>query len=249
MRVRMTELETNVHKEDTMYEQSYYEILGVDKEASQEKLKKAFIELALQYHPEINPGRESEAKFKAIYEAYTVLKDEAKRQEYDQIGQAYAGEKTAYDLSLESIFYEILGVARDASEREISKAFTKLAMQYGSALNPPKADNGEKLKKVYNTYTILRDKAKRREYERSDQDASSQENAQNESSALTIKDILYEIRELAEEFGLSVDENSIDPLGIFSLGKQVVNEAYWYGEHLLSDVLGIRIRGKVRRKH
>lgn len=236
-----------------MDKQGYYEILGVDKEASEGKLKKAFIELALQYHPEINPDRQNEAKFKAVYEAYTVLKDEAKRRAYDQIGrdafsQAHAREETSYDLSLESILYEILGVSRDASEQEINKAFTKLAMQYGSVLNLS-GDNGEKLKKVYKTYTILRDKAKRQECDRSDQDAPAQKNAENESfSALTIEDILYDIRELAEEFGLSFDEKSIDPLGIFSLGKQVVKDACWYGEHLLSDVLGIRVRGKVRRK-
>ncbi len=237
-----------------MYKKSYYQILGVDKEASGVKVKRAFIGLALRYHPEINPGRENEEKFKAVYEAYAVLKDKAKRQEYDQIGQdvfsqTYAGEETSYDLSLESILYEILGVAKDAPERDINKAFTKLAMQYGSALNLG-GDNGEKLRKVYNTYTLLRDKAKRREYSRSDQNASSQEDAGDESfSALTIEDILYDIRELARGFGLSFDEKSIDPLGIFPLGKQVINDAYWYGEHLLSDVLGIRIRGKVRRKH
>jgi len=238
-----------------MYKQDYYQILGVDREASEQKLKKAFIELALQYHPDINPGRENEAKFKEVYQAYAVLKDEVKRREYDQIGQdafsqVYAGKETSDDLSLESVLYQILGVARDTSGQDISKAFTKLAIQYGSLLNPPQADNGEKLKKVYQAYTILRDKAKRPECDRCDQAASGQENAAGESSsALTIEDILYDIRELAREFGLSFDEKSIDPLGIFSLGKQVVNEAYWYGEHLLSDVLGIRIRGEVRRKH
>ena len=237
-----------------MYKQGFYQILGVDREASGGKLKRAFIGLALRYHPEINPGRENEESFKEIYEAYTVLKDGAKKQEYDQVGQdafsqTYAGEETAYDLSLESILYEILGVAKDAPERDINKAFTKLAIQYGSALNLS-GDNGEKLRKVYKTYTLLRDKAKRQEYDRSDQGASTQENAEDESfSALTIEDILYDIRELAREFGLNFDEKSIDPLGIFSLGRQVVNDAYWYGEHLLSDVLGIRIRGKVRRRH
>ncbi len=237
-----------------MDKKGYYEILGINRDASEGKLKKAFIELALQHHPDLNPGKENEAKFKKVYEAYTVLRDEAKRQEYDQIGQdafspARAGEEASYDLSLESILYQILGVARDASEQDINKAFTKLAMQYGSVLNLG-GDNGERLKKVYNAYTVLKDKAKRREYSRSDQDASTQENAGDESfSALTIEDILYDIRELAGEFGLGFDENSIDPLGIFSLGKQVVNDAYWYGEHLLSDVLGIRVRGKVRRRH
>ena len=239
---------------DGMYKQGYYEILGVNRGASEEKVREAFTELALQYHPELNPGRENEAKFREIYEAYAVLKDGAKRREYDQIGQdafsqVYAGEETCRDLSLESILYEILGVAKDASEQDINKAFTKLAIRYHFVLNLGR-DNEDRLKKVYKAYTVLKDKAKRREYDRSDQDASAGGNAEDEPlSALTIEDILYDIKELAKEFGLSFDEKSIDPLGIFPLGKQVVNDAFWYGEHLLSDVLGIRIRGKVRRKH
>ncbi len=238
----------------SMHKPDYHEILGINRDASDGELKKAFVELALQHHPDINPGEKNEAKFKEVYEAYLVLRDEAKRREYDQFGQdafsqAHASEETSFDLSLESVLCEMLGVAKDASQQEINKAFTRLAIQYGSVLNLS-GDNGVKLKKVYKTYTLLRDKAKRREYDRSDQDASTQENAGDESlSALTIEDILYDIKELAEEFGSSFDEKSIDPLGIFSLGRQVADNAYWYGRHFLSDALGIRIRGKVRRKH
>lgn len=67
---------------------NYYEILGVDKKASQDDLKKAFRKLARKYHPDLNPGdKNSEQKFKELNEAYTVLGDEKKRAEYDQFGR------------------------------------------------------------------------------------------------------------------------------------------------------------------
>jgi len=65
----------------------YYKILGVSKNASQEEIKKAYRKLALQYHPDKNKGNKSaEEKFKKINEAYAVLSDKEKRQQYDQFG-------------------------------------------------------------------------------------------------------------------------------------------------------------------
>lgn len=65
----------------------YYKILGVDKKASQDDIKKAYRKLALKYHPDKNPDNKSaEEKFKDIGEAYEVLKDTEKRQKYDQLG-------------------------------------------------------------------------------------------------------------------------------------------------------------------
>ena len=63
----------------------YYKILGVSKKADQQQIKSAFRKLAFQYHPDKNPGneKESEAKFKEINEAFAVLGDESKRQQYD----------------------------------------------------------------------------------------------------------------------------------------------------------------------
>ena len=61
----------------------YYEVLGVDKSASQDDIKKAYRKLAMQYHPDRNPGDKSaEEKFKEINEAYEVLGDEDKRAKY-----------------------------------------------------------------------------------------------------------------------------------------------------------------------
>jgi molecular chaperone DnaJ len=71
----------------------YYEILGIDRGASTEEIKKAYRKLAMKYHPDRNPGDESaEAKFKEASEAYEVLKDAEKRGRYDQYGHAGLGD-------------------------------------------------------------------------------------------------------------------------------------------------------------
>ena len=67
----------------------YYEVLGVPKDADEAALKKAYRVLAKKYHPDTNPGdAEAEAKFKEASEAYAVLSDPQKRQQYDQFGHA-----------------------------------------------------------------------------------------------------------------------------------------------------------------
>ncbi|WP_424357471.1 molecular chaperone DnaJ [Methanocella sp. MCL-LM] len=66
----------------------YYEVLGVDKSAGVDDIKKAYRKLALQYHPDRNKEAGAEEKFKEISEAYAVLSDEQKRSKYDQYGHA-----------------------------------------------------------------------------------------------------------------------------------------------------------------
>ncbi len=67
----------------------YYEVLGINKGASDDEIKKAYRKLAKKYHPDINPGnKEAEEKFKEASEAYEILSDSQKRQMYDQYGHA-----------------------------------------------------------------------------------------------------------------------------------------------------------------
>ncbi len=70
-----------------MAKRDYYEVLGVDKNASEEDIKKAYRKIAIKYHPDRNPdNKDAEAKFKEAAEAYDVLHDPQKRQQYDQFG-------------------------------------------------------------------------------------------------------------------------------------------------------------------
>ncbi len=77
----------------------YYEILGVDRSATQEQVKRAFRRLARRHHPDVNPDdAEAEARFKEIAEAYEVLRDPERRAHYDHFGHAPPGAAAAADF-------------------------------------------------------------------------------------------------------------------------------------------------------
>ena len=104
---------------------SYYDVLGVSKDADEKEIKSAFRKLAKQYHPDINKEPGAEAKFKEIGEAYAVLGDAEKRRQYDQFGhEAFTqgasqggfgggfggfGGFNAEDIDLSSIFGDLFG--------------------------------------------------------------------------------------------------------------------------------------------
>jgi len=90
----------------------YYEVLGVSKTASKEKIKDAYRKLAMQYHPDRNKSPDAEEKFKEISEAYAVLSDDEKRMQYDQLGHAgfdqrYTREDIFRGADFESIFRDL----------------------------------------------------------------------------------------------------------------------------------------------
>lgn len=86
----------------------YYEVLGVDKNADEKEIKKAYRKLAMKYHPDVSDDEGASEKFKEISEAYAVLSDDEKRQRYDQFGHAGMDGFTAEDfyqnVNFEDIF-------------------------------------------------------------------------------------------------------------------------------------------------
>jgi len=98
-----------------MSKRDYYEILGVPKTASEDEIKKAFRKLAIKYHPDKQGG--DEAKFKEINEAYQVLSDNEKKQQYDQFGHVafeqggagFGGGFNAGGFDFGDIFGDIFG--------------------------------------------------------------------------------------------------------------------------------------------
>ena len=95
-----------------MAKRDYYEVLGVSKDASEDEIKKAYRKIAIKYHPDRNPGnKEAEEKFKEAAEAYDVLHDPQKRQQYDQFGfngpggeSGFGGFSSAGGFSMDDIF-------------------------------------------------------------------------------------------------------------------------------------------------
>ena len=84
-----------------MAKRDYYEVLGVQKNATDEEIKKAYKKLALKYHPDKNPGdAEAEQKFKEAAEAYDVLRDPQKRQRYDQFGHEGVKGMGGFDMNM-----------------------------------------------------------------------------------------------------------------------------------------------------
>ena len=96
-----------------MAKRDYYEVLGVKKSATEEEVKKAYRKLAMKLHPDRNPGnKQAEERFKEINEAYAVLGDKGKRQQYDQFGpsgfsQRYSQEDIFRGFDISDLFKDL----------------------------------------------------------------------------------------------------------------------------------------------
>ena len=99
-----------------MSKRDYYEVLGVDKNASDQEIKSAYRKLARKYHPDVNKASDAEAKFKEVREAYEVLSDAQNREQYDRFGhqadqQGFggAGGFGGFDFDINDIFSSFFG--------------------------------------------------------------------------------------------------------------------------------------------
>lgn len=130
----------------------YYEVLGVQKNATDDELKKAYRRLAMKYHPDRNPDdKGAEEQFKEVKEAYDILSDERKRSAYDQFGHAgveggigggqHAGAGGFGDI-FESVFGDIFGGGRAGGER----VFRGSDLRYDLELSLEEAVNGSTTK-------------------------------------------------------------------------------------------------------
>ena len=116
------------------YSKDYYQILGVSRGAAPEEIKKAFRQLALQCHPDRNPGdKKAEERFKEISEAYGVLIDSEKRRNYDFIQQTGTGGSTGpgFQYTQEDILRDLF---RNPSGRdvfgELNREFARMGFRF-----------------------------------------------------------------------------------------------------------------------
>lgn len=114
----------------------YYQTLSVPHNASQEDIKRAFRQLAFKYHPDTNPGNEKQAeeKFKEINEAYGVLGDKDKRQQYDFARKGWFAE-AGYDTRYKGFQYSQQDIFRDAFSNqamfdELSRMFAQAGLRF-----------------------------------------------------------------------------------------------------------------------
>ena len=97
------------------YNKDYYQILGIDRDADQETIKKAYKQLALKCHPDVSDDPNAEEQFKELTEAYAVLSDETKKSQYDLYGYKAMAKFTQEDLiksvNLDNVFKGVKFIA------------------------------------------------------------------------------------------------------------------------------------------
>jgi curved DNA-binding protein len=121
-----------------MAKRDYYEVLGVKKTATEEEIKKAYRKLAMKYHPDRNPGnKQAEERFKEINEAYAVLSDKGKRQQYDQFGpsgfsQRFSQEDIFRGFDISDLFKDLGFSTNDVFSRIFGGGGRGAKARYGS---------------------------------------------------------------------------------------------------------------------
>ena len=146
-----------------MAKRDYYDILGVNKSASKDEIKKAYRTTAFKYHPDKNPGdKAAEEKFKEASEAYSVLSDDKKKTNYDQFGhaafesgggggQGFGGfDASSFSDIFEDFFSDFTGGSRSSSRRSSSNRGNDL--RYDLSISLEEAYKGLEKKINYTTY-------------------------------------------------------------------------------------------------
>ena len=129
-----------------MAKQDFYELLGVAKGASLDDVKKAYRKLAMQHHPDKNPGdKNAETKFREINEAYDVLKDEQKRAAYDRYGNGGAGAAGGFG-GFADVFDEMFGDMMGGAKRGGRAASRGQDLRYNMEITLEESFHGKKAK-------------------------------------------------------------------------------------------------------
>lgn len=130
-----------------MANENYYDILGVSKTATADQIKGAFRKLALEHHPDRGGGKAAEEKFKKINEAYQVLSDPKKRDQYDRFGQTFRGDGPSPfsgNADFGGFEFNFGGGLGDIFDSLFSQAFSQVQAQVN--ISPAQAVVGDKLK-------------------------------------------------------------------------------------------------------
>ena len=132
-----------------MAQRDYYEILGLQKNASDDEIKKAYRKLAMKYHPDRNPGdEETEMRFKEVKHAYEVLSDPQKRAAYDQFGHAGVeggmggGPRGGGGASFSDIFSDVFGDIFGGGGRGGARVFRGADLRYNLEMTLEEAVGG-----------------------------------------------------------------------------------------------------------
>lgn len=138
-----------------MSKRDFYEVLGVDKTASDAELKKAYRRLAMKYHPDRNPdSKDAEAHFKEAKEAYEILSSAQKRQAYDQFGHAGVDQSAGmgggaggnFSDIFGDVFGDIFGGSGGSGRHGGERVYRGADLQYNLELNLEEAVHGKSVK-------------------------------------------------------------------------------------------------------